>query len=108
MRNILDGQLIKNLYNSRSFSIFSYDSLLHNLVSTRKHPSMTTLQVSEQLNLEGIHASLNKMPESAYRTYCNWILTQSNLTEEWLQLVGMTGLTRLTLGLLDGLLSKPE
>jgi hypothetical protein len=69
---------------------------------------MTPFQKIRQVNIAGIHASLDYMPPCAYQDYCRWVLGHPNLAEEWIQLVGMTGLIRLTLGLLDGLLTEDE
>jgi hypothetical protein len=69
---------------------------------------MTPFEKIRQVNIAGIHASLDYMPKNAYQDYCRWVLAHPYLAEEWIQLVGMTGLTRLTFGLLEGLLTSGE
>jgi hypothetical protein len=59
-------------------------------------------------NLQGIHQSLQYMPECTYQEFCQWVLDHSDLAEEWLQLSGIAGLNRLTFGMLDGLLTDDE
>ncbi|KYF95307.1 hypothetical protein BE20_46010 [Sorangium cellulosum] len=53
--------------------------------------------------------SLQTMPDCTYRAYCSWILDADDpLRDRWLQLVGVNGLIRLTVGLLDGIVRGNE
>lgn len=70
--------------------------------------TLTSLKAIETLNVDGIRLSLNYMPEGPYQTFCSWILANSEMAVDWLQLMGVTSLTRLTLGILDGLLCTDE
>jgi len=61
-----------------------------------------------KLNVEGVRQSLRHMPESLYKTYCTWVLNTPQLAGQWLQLMGVESLIRLTGGLLNDLLSNEE
>lgn len=59
-------------------------------------------------NVKGVRASLDHMPASGYKAYCQWVLDSPALADRWLQLMGIESLIRLTGGLLDGLLTDAE
>src|SRR5260221_7191544 len=71
-------------------------------------PVQTSSQINVDLNIAGILHSLDYMPNCLYQDFSKWVLNHPNLRQEWLQLSGITGIHRLTLGLLDGLLSGDE
>jgi hypothetical protein len=53
--------------------------------------------------------SLEHMPAGAYRDYLSWVLSEDGpQRDEWLQLAGVTGLVRLTVSLLDGIVRDDE
>src|SRR3954469_18311710 len=60
------------------------------------------------IHIEAIYNSLRFMPDCAYRRYAEWLLETTQFTDEWLQLVGIQGLMRLTNALLGGLLNEAE
>lgn len=68
----------------------------------------TSFEYALKLNVEGVRQSLQHMPESPYKRYTSWILSQPQWAGQWLQLMGVESLIRLTGGLLDGLLSQEE
>lgn len=69
---------------------------------------MTSAQTIGLLNIEGIQSSLHYMPQGVYQDYCRWVLSCPEQSKNWLQLVGITGLSRLTFDLLQGLLTEEE
>ncbi len=60
------------------------------------------------ITAQGIRDSLDYLPDGAYKTYCAWLLDSPQHSAEWLQLVAIHGLIRLTNSLLEGLLTTDE
>lgn len=60
----------------------------------------------QQLNIDGIRRSLLYMPDCPYKRLSQWLLTHRQA--EWLQLSGMSGLSRLTFNLLYGVIPDDE
>jgi hypothetical protein len=65
-------------------------------------------QLALSMNIQAIDDSLNYMPDCAYKAYVKWILKNPDIRDEWLQLVGIQGLIRLTERLLGELLTDTE
>ncbi|MBZ0282047.1 MAG: hypothetical protein K8L97_15010 [Anaerolineae bacterium] len=68
----------------------------------------TRFEYALKLNVEGVRQSLQHMPESSYKSYCIWVLNTPQFAGQWLQLMGIESLIRLTGGLLDDLLNNDE
>jgi hypothetical protein len=67
-----------------------------------------TISDIQDIHIDAIHNSLACMPDSTYRDFAEWLLETPIYTDEWLQLVGIHGLIRLTNNLLEGLLTPTE
>jgi hypothetical protein len=75
---------------------------------TNRENQLRAVQHATILNCDGIQNSMSYLPDCTFKRYCQWILKQPVLSGQWLQLAGITNLTKLALGLLDGLLEADQ
>jgi hypothetical protein len=68
----------------------------------------TFSDVALDMNVQAIQDSLDTMPPCSYKEFCEWALSTPRVKFEWLQVVGILGLIRLTESLLAPLLTLEE
>lgn len=75
---------------------------------SHRHDTANALRHLATLDRVGLKITLRYMPNSPFRDFYDWALGSKEYYSDWLQLSGMTALGKLSLTMLDGLLTKHE